>query len=260
MKTRNLILLLFLGISISTSIGVSTFSSIVSNDIVSQDVLDHLNSIISIKETQITNLIQQNIEHLDLMTSRTQLRLSLENYSIQPDNATQELLTTILVDAKISLPHFINIFLINSSGIVVASTNDSFLFTNYSTNEIFLKGSIQDRVDFFIKNPSNVVYEYLAGPVSLDNKFLGVLVITSSVDNLLSIVQDYTRLGKTGEILILSKENNSKFVFLTPTRFDKYASLNRTVNQDYCSCLTSAVNHSILLKSQQDYRNNIVLL
>ena len=212
--------LLFLGLSIIPLMVVSVFTSVIVNDMVSEDVLNDLQSIATIKENQINSIINQNSELLRLTASRTQLRISLHNYTHYPSPETQNTMNTILLDARNSISSFIEIFLLNSSGIVVSSTNESLILNDYSDNDVFTKGKIENRVDFFYLNSKKELGQYFVGPLSIENEFLGVIVIISKAEDILNISQNYTGLGKTGEVILLKKIDDFNALYITPARFD----------------------------------------
>ncbi|MCK4837920.1 MAG: response regulator, partial [Desulfobulbaceae bacterium] len=73
---------------------------------------------------------------------------------------------------------------------------------------------------------------HLAGPLYLSNKLIGVLIIESSVANIISSIGDYTGLGETGETILARHDENGDALFITPTRFNPDAALKMVVPKE----------------------------
>lgn len=72
----------------------------------------------------------------------------------------------------------------------------------------------------------------LHGPLLLDDELLGVVEIIVSAEQLIAVTEDYTGLGKSGEVTLAKHNISGDALFLTPLRFDVGAALTRAVAAD----------------------------
>lgn len=72
----------------------------------------------------------------------------------------------------------------------------------------------------------------VAYPLTSDAQIVGVLVLFIKPQPLYEIVHDDTGLGKAGEIILVSANDLGDAVFLSPTRFDSAAALQRTISSE----------------------------
>ena len=90
------------------------FSYIVAAEEITSDILGELDAIASIEKLRISETIDRNFERLDGITSRTQLRQSVDNYLESQNVQEREKINKILHDAKISIPDIIEIHFLDS--------------------------------------------------------------------------------------------------------------------------------------------------
>ncbi len=227
-----------------------------------QQVFNQLKSIASLQSARLDSIIEQNIERLQLVSSRTQLRLSLERYLVDGEKEPQEKMIRILHDAKSSIPSFKSISIISLDGSIAASTA-SYPSINSSPfdNGFFVRSQNERSADTLFLDAKDNQVLLLGGPLHLNGKLLGVLVIESAVNNILSSVKNYSGLGESGEIIITRINNNGDAHFLFPTRFDDKAALKRIISKETPNCplqqLTS--KNTSLLSMGLDYRGQTVL-
>ena len=69
---------------------------------------------------------------------------------------------------------------------------------------------------------------YGAPLYDLDDNFAGVIILEIDMNQIFSLIQDPTGLGQTGETL-LGKRDGNQALFISPTRHDSNAALQRTV-------------------------------
>jgi signal transduction histidine kinase len=137
-------------------------------------------------------------------------------------------------------------------GQIVASTNNASIGRNHSTDEFFIKGSKQNDVTIFFKDPQGNLRVYLTGPLILNgNKLVGVVSIISNLDTLLSQIQTYEGLGETGEFNLVKRDDNGDALLINPLRFDPAAALTlRVDNDDVQTPIIQA-----LLKNEKTFTN-----
>ncbi len=201
----NLILLSFAGI------GFYSYSK----NILKQKIYTDLEAIAQSRVYHIESFLNNEIERLKLISSRTQLRLSLDSYNKEGKIEDKAKMNKILLDAKSSISDFKDIFIINLDGKVIVSTDENIENIDYSSGEFFIKGKKGDNLFFLLDENDNPVI-YLSGPLILEDRVLGVAVIVDrNINRMYHITKYSTGLGETGEIYLINKEG----YMITPPRF-----------------------------------------
>lgn len=214
-------------------------------------ISNHLESVASIQHNRIEAINAQNLERLNLVTSRTQLRISLENFLRTADPGQQHKINRILGDAKGSIADFSTLSIADLAGTIVASTDPDRIGVTVAAAPWFTSSQAENRVDLFYLDPAGAVNIRLSGPLQLDNHLLGVLQIESSVENFLNSITDYTGLGDSGETVLTAIATDGQGTYLLPTRFNPEAAMRLTTRVP--STLSHHAEESI------DYRQNGVL-
>src|SRR3989344_7849621 len=87
------------------------------------DIREDLDVISFFQKNRIQDEIEKSFERLKGITSRTQLRLSIKNYLELSDSEEKIRISKILGDALLSIKDFRNIHVLDTSGVVLASTD-----------------------------------------------------------------------------------------------------------------------------------------
>jgi PAS domain S-box-containing protein len=214
MKISNKISFSFLIIAlILASISLYVFYTIAKNNLIDA-ISAHLVTTARSRAHHIEANLDRELETLKLVSSRTQLRLSLEDYNRTKDPEDKRKMTRILRDAMHSISGIRNIFIMDLSGKVIVSTDKTLEGKNYSDEMFFIKGEKEDNL-FLIPVEDSDAAIYLSGPLLLEGNFLGVLAIVSSSDNIFNVTTDRTGLGKTGEVYLVNEDG----YMVSPSRF-----------------------------------------
>ena len=152
---------------------------------IKNETLNNLDTIASIQKNRIQNMLDQNVERLVMFTNRVQLKIELDQYNKKNSIHSQQFINNLLEAAKSEIKSFKEISILDTNGKVVASTDKAEIGSNKSMEEFFLKGLKHNEVTIIFKdkeNPTNMT-EYLAGPLTLDGKTIGVAAIESDAAN-----------------------------------------------------------------------------
>jgi signal transduction histidine kinase len=134
---------------------------------------------------------------------------------------------------KPEVTKFEDIIILNLSGKVVASTNNTYLGTIHTNDTFFIEGKKHNNVTILYKDKNQKLKSYLTGPLILNNdKLLGVVTIFYDLGDLLSMFKVFEEQVATGEINLIKKNANGDALIINPLRFDPGASLNLTVSKD----------------------------
>lgn len=219
---------------------------------------NHLASVAAIQQARITAILSQNRERLALITSRTQLRLNLARHLDTGDPAAAPAMARILDDAARSLPDLLSITVYDLDGRPVASTNPDFAAEAPADPALLARAAAATVADHLALTPTNELRVLLAGPLVLEDRTLGTVLVQARADNLLSSLFDYAGLGRTGESVLAARNGDDGVLFLAPTRFDPDAALRRVVraSDTGADCYRSPSGSS---SACTDYRGRRVL-
>ncbi len=232
MRIKNKLILAFLVISLVPLVITGTLSYLNAEKSLKQEVFDHLESFGAIQQARVESIIAQNLERLILISSRTQLRLTLESFVREPKIEYQEKMNRILQDARSSISDFRDISILTLDGKTVVSTDETAIGTKHSDADLFIRSKGENIVDNYFLDENQNLRVYLSGPLYLNNEIMGMVVVDSDADNIISLVGDYSGLGETGHTVIAKREEDGDALFLTPVRFDKDSALRRSISKD----------------------------
>ncbi|MCC2647465.1 MAG: signal transduction histidine kinase, with phosphoacceptor and binding domain [Nitrososphaeraceae archaeon] len=236
MMIRTKLIIIFLIISIVPLTIFGTLNYLNTEQALTKETLNKLETLATLQEKNIQNLVDQNLEKLNLVSSRLQLKVELDKYNNNNNGnktQSQQFITRIINPVKSESKSFEDIYILSPMGQIVASINNASIGRNHSTDEFFIKGSKQNDVTIFFKDPEGNLRVYLTGPLILnDNKLVGVVSIISNLDTLLSQIQTYEGLGETGEFNLVKRDDNGDALLINPLRFDPAAALTLRVDKD----------------------------
>lgn len=182
---------------------------------IEEQVKSKLDSVTKSRASHVKEFLNRYVEGLSLVSSRTQLRLSLDSYNKDGKIEHKEKMRRILNDAISSIKDFKDIFILNLDGKVVVSTDENLENRDYSNEEFFVKGRGGNNL-FFVSDENSEPFFRLSGPLLLNEELIGVTVIISKANSLFEIFSDYTGMGETGELYLIDKDG----YMITPPRFE----------------------------------------
>ena len=260
MKLQTKLLAAFLAVAVIPLILVSGSTYFAFKQSRLQEIENHLESVAAIQRARIENTIDQNLERLSLVTSRTQLRISLRDFNNSKKPDLQAGMNRILDDARSSIADFKSLSIADEAGAIVASTDRQQIGGLAGESEWFQGGLRQNRVDLISLTSDQTLSLIFSGPLVLDGRLLGVLRIESSLQNLLESIQDYTGLGSSGEVMLLDVQPDGQGIFILPTRFNPNAALRLKYPEQNTGLLARALEgERVFTDSALDYRGKEVL-
>lgn len=261
MKIKNKLTLTFLPLTLLSLVTLCSFAYFSSQKALTEQVLDNLENVAALQKQRIEGILEQNQERLLLVSSRTQLRRSLSQYLSEPEQKYREEMSRILSDAGVTIADFRALFIQTLDGRIVAATEPDLIGSVHPNRETFDDTHHGNRVDLFYHDAKGRLGAYLAGPLYLDSRLLGVLVIDSDISNIVASTTDYHGLGETGETLLVQRRGEGEAHFLTPARFDVPASQVRSIfNKETGSPYRQSLSkENKLLTGVVDYTGNPVI-
>ena len=243
--------------------GIFTYTEM--EQTIKSEILKKLEIVAKLKEKNFQDVFEQNNEKLNLVSSRYQLKVELDNYNKNTSNnnktTSQKIMNQILNAIKPEITKFEDILVLNLSGIVVASTNNTYFGTIHSDDIYFIEGKRQNNVTILYKDKNQVLKSYLTGPLILNDKLLGVVTIFYNLGDLLSMFKVFEEQLATGEINLVKKDDNGDALIINPLRFNPDASLNLTVSKDKVDTpiIQSILKNEKTFPETKDYRGVDVL-
>ncbi len=261
MKITAKLTLSFLVMALVSLLVAGILSYSITEKALTRQVLNQLQSVAAIQQNRVKAIMGQNLERLLLVSSRTQLRLTLASFLENPKSEYQDKMNRILVDARGAISDFKDISVLTLAGEVAASTDPAKIGRQYPDVKFFVRGRTDNNVDIFYLDEDNNIRLHLSGPLYLEKKLLGVVAIEADVDNIVSLVKDYSGLGETGETILTRRDGDGNAQFLMPLRFDRRAALRRKVSKDDLKApVTQALlGNEKLYIDAVDYRGRSVL-
>lgn len=243
--------------------GIFTYTEM--EQTIKSEVLKKLEIVAKLKEKNFQDVFEQNNEKLNLVSSRYQLKVELDNYNKNTSNnnktTSQKIMNKILNAIKPEITKFEDILVLNLSGIVVASTNNTYFGTIHSDDIYFIEGKRHNNVTILYKDKNQILKSYLTGPLILNDKLLGVVTIFYNLGDLLSMFKVFEEQLATGEINLVKKDDNGDALIINPLRFNPDASLNLTVSKDKVDTpiIQSLLKNEKTFPETKDYRGVDVL-
>lgn len=232
---------------------------------IKSEILKKLEIVAKLKEKNFQDVFEQNNEKLNLVSSRYQLKVELDNYNTNSNKinkiASQKIMNEILNAIKPEVTKFEDIIILNLSGRVVASTNDTYIGTIHTNDTYFIEGKKQNNVTILYKDKNQELKSYLTGPLVLNDKLLGVVTIFYNLGDLLSMFKVFEEQVATGEINLVMKDSNGDALIINPLRYNPAGSLNLTVSKDKVDTpiIQSLLKNENIFPESKDYRGVDVL-
>lgn len=219
-----------------------------------ENVADHLKSVAALQRNRVDDVRQHSLENLSLLSSRTQLRLSLKQFLESGDAASQEKMNRILRDAQHAVEKLQQIDVVSKDGSIVASTDDSRIGTSPYSIEFLDESLTRDTANTITRTRKRQPILRSAGPLRLEQESIGIIVADSNLSSLAGAIRDYAGLGETGETLLAVKTaSGPKYVF--PPRFRDW----KVVNEGSQLLQAAMSSDESMLDNVTDYRGREVI-
>ena len=213
MKIRNKISLTYIAVFVVIMAAIGVSMAYFGNSSIESEVLDHLENAAESRANHIETYLDQNIDRLKLVTSRTKLRRLLDEYISDPAAYQGNIsdMQGILRDASEPVGEIERICIVSPEGEVVVSTADEFVGVDCRGKDFYEEGL--DGYGSFIVDEEDRLKLFVAGPINRDGKLLGVGLTVVGLDTLKIIVEDRTGMGDSGEILVaIAGEDGPLFI------------------------------------------------
>lgn len=255
------LLLVFLGLALLPVLLVGGIFYLEAQQATKLQGREKIEYIAAIQYNRTIDVITQNQERLSAFISRLQLRNVVDRYNKQKRAQDLVLLDQVVRDAREGTKSFKDISIADPDGRILVSTRPGTAGNNISGEDYFHIGKVrQDVSSTVVRLFNGEIRLYLVGPLTLEEKVVGVAIIESDMGELFANIGDYTGLGETGETSLAREEPNGNALFLAGLRFDRDAALRRTVSEAEHTAMLQALNGQTgTLTKAMDYRKQDVL-
>ncbi|MFT5467374.1 MAG: PAS domain S-box-containing protein [Verrucomicrobiales bacterium] len=262
MKLRWKIQLALLSIALLPFIVAGVIGYTQARETLEERFIHHLESVASLQERRVTSIFERNLERLRLVSSRTQLRLSLSRYNDSPSDEEREKISQIIEDALQPIEQIEEISVFDAIGKLVASTNPARTTDeSIAGDPTFENLRARDRIaGLSVDDDENLSME-LVGPLELEGQRLGMILVRLSGEELLQVAETYEGLGRTGETLLAVQGANGEVRYIAPGRFSNDgSSLMNSIPADPNAPIFAAIKRDEkIVPNAIDYRGESVL-
>ncbi|OMH26260.1 diguanylate cyclase [Motiliproteus sp. MSK22-1] len=197
-------------------------------------VVDHLRKLSKHQVFQIHQAIESNRDRLALISSRTQLRISLLEYAEKDKNdpGTEHLerINKIIFDAKQSIPDFNKLTIADSNGKIVVSTSPQTINTEVA-KKYYQKNDSHSYVTTTVESMGSSKNQLVLTQWLFYNGIrVGLLIVYSDLSMFENLMNSQKDVGSSEELLIVYKDEKGKLQSLLPLK--GAGSVSQTVNID----------------------------
>lgn len=260
MPLRTQIILIFLTILIVTIAVESTFYYRSAKEARLDEIHNHMESLSHAKKLRLIGIIKKRQEQIVMLQIREQLIERFAAYQKSGDKSTLLILTRTLEITRDRIPSFKEIYMLSMEGKIIVSSSPRARGSDFSGRESFrhaIRGELC--LHEFYYDSANRLSINMAGMLTSEGENIGVLIVKTDADDILSIVTDYTGLGETGETT-LARMKDHKIIYLTPTRFHSTPGDSLVVEEDPDKVMTLALSGIEKIQTDlNDYRNAKVI-
>ncbi len=213
----------------------------------------------SIQVARLNEALNDYIEGVELISINSPFSQHLSIYFEKEEPEDKEFVKTLLLDAKESVSKFRRLCVIDFDGQVVVST-DAMQEGQSCKGEEFFTSGLEEISITVMQGDEGQTLLLVAGPIVSENKTIAVLLVEADAERILSVVSDYSGVGKSGETVIAMRAEDGAALFITPLRFDKDAAFTRRVGKEWLNVpITQALlGKEDLFIEYRDYRGELV--
>ena len=213
-------------------------------------VYSQINSVSELKSDQILRWLDGGNAAIDTLLSGPSSE-RFTTFAGATAYAAQEQvdLGNILADAANSNNYFKRLFIYNTNGTIIASSNPADLGKSVKDQPFFQISLHADYIQSPLLQPDNQFLMYITRPLRSGKiQAVGALAGELNIATLADIMTTQTGLGNTGETYLVSAKNN---YLLTPSRFAGYETIHSYHSYGIDHALTGETGES----AYNDYRN-----
>jgi C4-dicarboxylate-specific signal transduction histidine kinase len=227
-QIRSHLILGFICMALIPAIAITIWTITITGAQAKQQVLNHLDSVASLKYAQLISWLNNGTSQLDMFLTPA-LRLQLQQYVQAPRDAREEQATlnglfqhALLADTPyLDTARFQTLFLYDPDGHIIAASNPAYLGRVVHLQPYFAASLTADQVHppYYASDRLELVIVITKQIHAPNGAVIGVLGGQLDLSMLGRIMTSLNGLGRTGETYLVSHESH---YLLTPSRFPDY--------------------------------------
>ncbi len=200
------------------------------SNLLEEQAESQLQSLAAAQENRLRHLTNQYRERFTVAARHKRLATLVESWSASGPISGEEL-EGVLSEILASTHEFNAVAVADANGRWLGATDPYWFPEDLPAEPWYAMAREKSNIYAFVLDEEDVPGMLIAGPINRNDSHLGTLVIHSSLESLAAATVDYTGLGESGETLLAAFDADGNALFLTPTRFDPWAALQRTVDK-----------------------------
>lgn len=216
---------------------------------------EQLSALSLIAKKRIESVLDRVKDNIALITSRTQMRISLDQWNNARDVKARNKVHKIINDAKVGLTKLHSISIYDNKGVLVTATADTpnGHQINIPVDKILPSIKLLKRNDQLLMLGIDRLL--------LNNKVIGYVKVALFADFIVELVNDRTGLGVTGEWLVAQRHDSGDALFVAPLKYDHDAAFKRRVSKEKIDIpITQALlGNERIMRHAPDYAGNLVI-
>ncbi len=193
-------------------------------------------------------------ESAQLVASRTQLRISLQEWQAKNEEKDRVFITRIIHDAKQSLNTVHAIHIYDKQMRLVSSTDASL-----PVGQLMKRGIVGKMV--LHPSPTQTLMLSYTTPLFIRDSGIGYAHIIFDAQFIDGFAHDRTGLGQTGEWIFAARQENGDALFVAPLKYDREAAFKRTVSSNTLETpiIQALTGREGIMNNAPDYAGNRVM-
>ncbi len=224
------VILWFLGLILVPVLAVSGLFYFGFKNNIQDNARKNLEYTADIQQDRIEEITARYQRTLIAFTTRLSLPESVGRFNDTQSEEDRDTLIRSLQASTKANEQYKNISILNLNGRVIASSNLDYIGRDVSNADAFKLYKDKNSTINNLSLNDGELELIMSGPIMLEDRPVGVVVIENKADILQEVVSDYKKLGETGETILARELSNGDVQYITNLRFDQNASLKRVVD------------------------------
>ncbi len=255
LKLKTQILTLFILTSIALVVVTGYLYYVNVQNILLELNINELKAVSKAKSARVNSIVKNKITEIEILR-RSPIKEELHKYLANDSTRSSAPLYNAIIRSKEAIEGINRLMILNLKGdVVISSSPTRTLKTNY----------LDYKAVSSLTSTSNAVVEYrqneheelvLCLAAFIDSSY--ILLIENDVNTIVSVTEDYTGLGNSGETSIFRTDDDGSLVYLTPLRFYNKPFLKEVTTPELATFQQEIKRGTVVFSDLLDYRNKNV--
>ena len=261
MDIRTKLVFALVAVALGSMYVLGAFTYATARDLFQQLAVRQLDAVAESKKRDLEKVLAAWRDRVDLIRSRTQLRLSVREFGSSGSPVERERIRRILEDARASVRAVRRIEVFDAAGVPVVAVGREVDGEWHPLRPVPERPSGALRFGGVAVDAEGRLEVAFRAPLELEGSPVGLVEVVLGAEELHQISEDRTGLGETGETLLVVREPDGSALVLARLRHDPAPPLSLRVpaeSRDVAAARAAAGEEGILPEGVVDYRNEPV--